>query len=992
MLTIKKALVKKIVLWVAAVFLVFSLVGFFVAPPVIRHYAIKHLSRFLERDVTIDKISLNPYTLSLTVRGFSVQEKGGKGAFVSFKELYLDALSLSMVKEGIIFEQIRLNDPYVKIDRNNDNSYNFSDIIEKATTPPAVQTGETQKKSKPYKFSFNKISISNGSIDFWDGPNNKKHEVREFSLKVPFLSTLKRHAESDVKPSLSAKINGTPYAIEGKTRPFSDSLETSFDIRFTGLNVPYYLAYIPAKMNFSIPSGNFDAKIAFVFTQHKDKPSRITLSGEMALKDLVVNDIGKKPLAKVPLMEVKIVSVEPLTGVVHLARVAVNSPEFYLSRSRAGTLNVEELYQTKKPGSPPKKTKEAVKPSPEKEQTGKLPVLAVDALEITDGKIVFRDTTPTGPVMIQTEKILLRAENITTEKRKRSTFKLDLVLNKRGTVAITGEAGIDPLSITAKTVLKNIGIVAFQPYFADKVRVDITNGRLNVDGDVTLLKHENRDLSARFKGKTSVTRFASVDLDAAKDFLKWDSLYITNIDAGINPTSFTVKGVSLSNYFAHIIIHPDKTSNLQDIFVTEKKTVTENTADEPLSKKTEETEKKKDDPIPIKIDRVTLQGGNVRFEDLSVRPQFKLNMSKLGGRVTGLSSAVNTTAEVDLKGTVGEYAPLEIEGRINPLKKDLYVDLKASMKGLELSPASTYSGKYLGYTIEKGTLSFDVEYKVDNRKLDSKHNVFLDQFTFGESVDSPDATKLPVRLAVALLKDRRGEIKLEIPVTGSLDDPQFSVWRIVIKILFNLLAKAATAPFALLGALFGGGEELGYVEFDPGSDVLSEANGKKIAALTKALNDRPSLKLDIAGHADLEKDREGIKRVTMTRKIKAQKLKDIARKGISSPSIDDVTIDPREYEKYLRRAYSAERFSKPRNIVGLQKTLPVTEMEKLMTTNVQVKEEDLRGLAAQRAIKVKEALLKAGVDPGRVFVLDIKTIAPEKKEKLKDSRVDFTLK
>jgi hypothetical protein len=312
---------------------------------------------------------------------------------------------------------------------------------------------------------------------------------------------------------------------------------------------------------------------------------------------------------------------------------------------------------------------------------------------------------------------------------------------------------------------------------------------------------------------------------------------------------------------------------------------------------------------------------------------------------------------------------------------------------MELSPMTPYSGKFVGYTIEKGKLSFDLKYLINKRKLDSQNYIFLDQFTLGDRVESPKATKLPVKLAIALLKDRKGEIKLDIPVTGSLDDPKFSVWGIILKVLMNLIAKAATAPFSLLGALFGGGEELSYVEFDYGSTVITEQNMKKIDTLVKALHDRPALKLDIEGHVDLEKDKEGLIQYLFNKKIKAQKLNEMVKKGQPAVPVDDVKIEPPEYEKYLKMAYKEEKFPKPKNILGMAKDLPAPEMEKLMLTHIEIKEGDLRNLASQRAMKVKDAVLKSGqVEPERIFILEPKSLGPEKKEKLKDSRVDFKLK
>jgi hypothetical protein len=327
------------------------------------------------------------------------------------------------------------------------------------------------------------------------------------------------------------------------------------------------------------------------------------------------------------------------------------------------------------------------------------------------------------------------------------------------------------------------------------------------------------------------------------------------------------------------------------------------------------------------------------------------------------------------------------------LKEDLYVDLKVRFKDIDLSPMTPYSGKYVGYTIEKGKLNFDLKYLISKKKLDSQNSIFFDQFNFGEKVESPKATKLPVKLAVALLKDRRGEIKLDIPVAGSLDDPKFSVWGIILKVIVNLVAKAVTSPFSLLGAIGGGGEELSYVEFDYGSAVVAEPNLRKVNTLTMALQDRPALKMDLEGHVDLERDREGLKQYLFQRKLKTQKLNEMIKKGGSAIPVDEVKIEPSEHEKYLKLAYKGEKFPKPKNILGMAKDIPSPEMEKLMQTHIEVKESDLRSLASQRAMSVKEAILKSGqVEPERIFIIEPKSLTPQKKEKLKDSRVDFKIK
>jgi hypothetical protein len=216
---------------------------------------------------------------------------------------------------------------------------------------------------------------------------------------------------------------------------------------------------------------------------------------------------------------------------------------------------------------------------------------------------------------------------------------------------------------------------------------------------------------------------------------------------------------------------------------------------------------------------------------------------------------------------------------------------------------------------------------------------------------------------------------------------------VILKVLVNLISKAATSPFSLLGAAFGGGEELSYVEFDYGSSVIPESSAKKLETVAKAFRDRPSLKMDVEGHVDLEKDKDGLKQYFFNNKLRVQKLKETVKKGSPPIPVDEVKIEPAEYGKYLKMAYKEEKFPKPKNFIGMAKDLPVAEMEKLMLTHIEVKEGDLRTLASRRSMKVKDAILRSGqVEPERIFILEPKSLAPEKKEKSKDSRVDLKLK
>jgi hypothetical protein len=785
-------------------------------------------------------------------------------------------------------------------------------------------------------------------------------------------------------------VNGDSFIIEGKTKPFADSLETEFDINIKDLDLADYLGYVPTRRHFNLLSGSLDLAAKVSYIQYTEKDPSLEITGKMALKDINLADEKKNPLLKVASVDLDIASVKPLEDLIHLSRMSVTSPDVSMRRNKDGTIDVVTvttlLLKAAEQTPAVQKAEQIIEKKPMS--------LIIDKWQMADGKARFQDSMPPEPVTIEIKNAESEAKNISLAKGSKADMQFSFLMGKAGKVSGKGTVGLEPMAANLVLDVKGLGITPFQPYFTDKVRVYISSGSVNTSGTLAINQPAGKDLTVRYTGKLLVTEFNAADKDAMEELLRWKTLSLEGLDVNYNPMRFSVKGVSLSDFYAAITIQPDGTLNLHQLTVPDEEPAkTDNKVPQKTQATKEAVPSESTLPANVEIGGITLQGGTIKFTDKNIKPSYSANLSQIGGRVSSLSMKKDSVADVEVRGKFNDYVPLEITGKVNPWKEHFFVDLTASTKNFELSPLSPYSGKYVGYTIDKGQLSFDLKYLIVQTKLESQNRVLLDQFTFGDKVESPEATKLPVRLAVSLLKDRKGQINLDIPVTGNIDDPKFSVWKVVWQIIGNLLVKAATSPFALLGALFGGGEELSYLEFDYGRANLSEVNLKKIDTIIKALDDRPALKLDIQGHVDVDRDTEGLKNYLVQKKVKTQKLKELTKKGSGAIPVDDVKVEPAEYEKYLRVAYDAEKFPKPRNIIGLAKTLPVPEMEKLMLTNTIVKEEDLRVLANQRAANAKDAILKSGKISGdRVFLVETKTLAPEKKDNIKNSRVDFKLK
>jgi uncharacterized protein involved in outer membrane biogenesis len=951
---------------IVVVLVAIIIAAYLALPPLLKSFLVKTLAENLHREVALERISVNPLMLTVTVDSFQVKEPGGTDTFVGFDSLFLNIDSLSIFRRTLIMKEIRLTNPTVRVTRRDDGSYNFSDLIPKEGEP-------AEKKSAPLPFSLNNIHIENGTVDFWDGPKKTVHKAREINIRIPFISDMPYYTDEYVTPYFSANINGGLYTIEGRTKPFADSRESSFDIDIKDLNIPFYLSYVPLKMNFKMLSGVLSTKTSVSFIQHRDKKPSIAIKGDTTLKDLAVDDLGKQRLLRIPVLQVSAASLEPLTSVYHFSKIAVSSPELIIRRNKAGKLNLLSLV-------PPQKE---VKKKDEAPMT-----LKIDDLGIEDGKIQFLDAVPPRGGRFEISGLSLKGGHISTERNSKAEISLSMRVNKTGVITVAGPVGIDPLSASLAINVKSVNLLGLQPYVDDKLKVSITDGKVSTSGNLSIQAVDKDNLKASFAGNILIANFATIDKVNAEDLLKWNSLFFKNVQAGYNPLYLRVSDISLADFYARLTILPDGTINLQHL--TE-----EQVAEKPKTTVPgKETTAPADKPLKdIQIGALSLQGGTIDFQDRYIKPNYATKLVEIGGRVSGISSMASKTADVDLRGKLDNAAPLEITGRIHPFPDNLFVDIKASFRDIDLSPLSPYAGKYAGYGIRKGKLSFDLQYLIAEKKLDSKNKIFLRQFNFGDPVESPQATKLPVKLAIALLQDRKGDIDLDIPVTGSLNDPQFSVWQIVVKVIGNLIEKAVTAPFAILGSLFGHGEELSYVEFDDGSSSIGGASLEKVKSLIKALDERPGLRLDIEGHVDIEKDKEGLKRNQLIAKLKAQKLKELIRHGQKAVSVEDVQINEYEYNRYLMLAYKAEKFPKPRTAFGVAKDLPAPEMEKLMMTQLTVSDSDLRLLASQRAIRIESLLLKDGkISADRIFVVEPKTLAPEKKEKAKNSRVDFRLK
>ncbi|WP_426163008.1 DUF748 domain-containing protein [Pseudoduganella sp. R-34] len=1061
----------------AGLLLAYTGIGFLAVPAIVKSQAAKQASEKLHRQLSIEEVSFNPFTLAASVRGLKMMEQDGSTVFASFDRLGADLSWQSVTKMAPVVQEIRLTRPYVHLARNADNRYNIDDILKLiASQPPSPE---------PARFSVNNIQLEEGSLSFDDKPAGVTHKVQDLKLGLPFVSSLPADVTIFVEPLFSANINGAPLLLKGKARPFAEPKDYALDLKLDKADLTSYLGYLPFKPGFMLPSAHLEAQLSLTVVQPKEKPASLVLGGEATLSGAQLQQLDGTQVARLDALKVKLGKLDLLAQRFEIAKVGIDGLELDVKRSKDGVLNLDQLLPAVAPAP-------ADAPVPAAKPVATGPVVLLKELAVNGAALRYADDTPQGNLRADLAKFGLLVQDIAFDGAKHtldiasvnsSSAQIDVHQGKqagkpagdqaaakpagegttqirigkveiadwdaklredlrdeptvfklsplsltvegysnapgaasevalrtavnKGELEIKGKLAPSPLSADLALELKNFDLLPLQPYVTDYVNLRLLQADVSSKARLRLETGKDGAVAGGFKGDVSVNRLSTVDKSSSNDFLSWKTLAFGGMEVNFKPFTLNIDRVALDDFFARVIIDPNGRLNVQDVMrkegeegksLTEAGTRAEAVKDAKARAKEvaqaapppaaapaapKATAAKSAEPLPpIRIGKVLLSGGRVRFTDNFIKPNYTANLKDLGGTVSGLSSDPAHDANVDLRGNVSG-APLLIAGRVHPLKQELSLDLRAEVRGMELSQLSAYADKYVGYGIEKGKMTFEVAYALQNRQLKAENRLVLDQLTFGKESTNPDATRLPVNLAVALLSDRNGVIDINVPIGGSLDDPQFSLGGIILKVIGNAIMKTVTSPFALIGSLFGGGEELSMLEFDQGRAALLPASEGKLKSLAKALTERPGLKLDITGRFDDAAELEALKHVALERKLRQLKTRDLQARGAALTE-GGVMVAREEYAGLLERAYKDETFVKPRNALGFAKSLPADEMEKLMMANTKLEQDDFITLGNRRAQAAKDWLVKQGqVPPERIFLVAPKAGAA--------ARVDFAL-
>jgi len=833
---------------------------------------------------------------------------------LEFSQLGIVINSLDVFGRKADIARIGLESPVLDVRREADGSLNLVKLVPRA---PASSGGRTAgKPAAPFAFEIGEIAVTNGKVTFADLVPEKpfrrrvdKLEVRVHGLRSATGSPAAVELGFDSHPADSDAASVAPARVDYTGVAQLAPLKVGGNVQVLQLRLADLYPYYAAAINAEPVGGTADVSAVFDISLADAPVGRVSeIAATFTGVRLQLPGAGK-PFVEIASASVENGEADLAARRVTLESVAIDSPVYDIVREPDGELNATRLIKTAPADA---SQPDAARPW----------AVTINRFELGRGRATFEDRAVKPSVKIALRNMTLKGDELSIAEDAQGKIAFRTVVNRGGTVSVGGEVSAAPSGALAIAVSK-LDLVPFKPYLAPYTRADLANGNVSTRGTLTLRRGER--VRAAWKGDFEIAALALRDGKNGGDLLKWGSLRFTGIDAASDPLRASIGEIALADFFARVVLDASGQLNLREVAQdAEPGAAASETASVAKAKQSAVVKppvSAAGDPGTrrpvewLRIGAVRMQGGNIDFSDFFVKPNYRANLTDLKGSISTLT--FEQPGELALSGILNQVAALDIRGRVNPLAANLALDIQASARDIELPRLSPYSAKYLGYGIDRGKLSVKVKYLLQDRKLTAENNLYLDQLKLGEKVQSPEAADLPVPLAVSLLQDRNGVIDVSLPVGGSLDDPQFSISGIVMQVIGNIIIKAVTAPFALLGSVAGAEGNLDYLEFDPGSARLTAESLKKLDALARALADRPGLKLDITGRADPATDREGLKRSAVDRAVKQEKFDDLRDVGKAPKSVDEVTVDAKEYPALLKRAYGdADIPGKPRNFLG----------------------------------------------------------------------------
>lgn len=939
----------------------YSLVGFLVLPGIALRIANQQLAQYAREPARLERLEFNPFSLELTLWGLRIGAPGKEQ--VAFERLYANLQLDSLWTGALHLADVALDQPRTELRFKKDGSLNLANLFD---LPPSPSKAETPP-GKPFPLRIDRIALDKGYLHFKD---ERPSEPIEFlydamTLELKNLSTL---PEDNTDMTLVAS-GPTGGRIDWKGQFSLAPITSKGTFKVSDGRLKVWWPYVRDAVPLVLKDGRFD--FSANYTLDLSHTTDFTLEGAaLSLAPLNLDSVDGRPLVRLAKLSVSQASLNLAKQQVILGNLRSEGFETWAAREKDGELDWQKLFapKAKAPTAAEKQAPASATPAPaQAKRSETAPAkpwqVVLQHAQLASNTLHLADRVPENPVALDLTPLNLELNNFDTLGGKPFELKLDTGVGRQGKLRASGQVNLKPVSANLKVATQDIDLRLAQAYISPFVRLELRSGLLDSDLAVNLKSTE--PLAFGVTGNAQVNQLHTLDTIKSRDLVRWQKLDVQGLDYQ-QGGGLAIAQLKVDKPYARFMINEDQSTNIDDLIIAQ-----------PHEKNAAQAKAKaaKEPPMPIRIGGITLHDGSANFADFSLTPNFATAIQQLEGQIGALDNTQPKAAKVDIKGRVDRYAPVTIAGSLIPFDPLNSLDIATSFKRVELTTLTPYSGKFAGYRIRKGRLTLDLHYKIRQGQLEAENNVLVEQLQLGDKVDSPDATNLPIKLAVALLKDNQGRISIALPIKGDLNNPQFSVMPIVWQTLRNLVVRAAAAPFKLLGGLVHGAgqEDLSNVDFAPGSAELDSTAQAGLLKLADALRQRPELRLEVEGTSAKSSDGSLLARQRLEREYQSTWYKILQRRGDKVPAQASMLEVPASEKAALLEGIYRARL----------KQQPPAEWAQLSDEGREQKLRDaviaswsdstalLRQLGQSRASAVKGFLVEQGKLPDeRVFLID----------------------
>ena len=972
--------------WAWVLLALYTLLGFVVAPWIVRGVVVDQVHDQLSLTATLEDVDINPFALTARFEKFSLADTKGE-RLIGFDSFGVNLQLASIVNRAWTLSEIRLVQPFVRVERDVHGELNLAALI-----PPADPAAAAEPRSAPLRLILSSVVLDGGRIAIVDRAAREPYatELGPIDLKVSDLSTLPNRAGQQTIVLKTAHGGQLDWSGSLTLEP----LQSNGHITIAGESLAKLSAYLPAELALSIVAGSVNVAFDYSFAMPGDAVSAAVENLTVALNDLGLAHRGD---AGSELLRLGGVAVEGgrmawPERTVSLQRVAVTRPQVTLSRDAQQRFIWETLLQGAMAADPAATTSGAVNtpsgepgrpvaaqlapqaPAPELSapstpavQPAAVPSWSVQVarFEMAEGEIGFTDhaVMPVATVGINTLGVSL--DGFTLDPDAAMPFTVNFSVDGGGTVALNGTLSAVPdVRVDTKVAVTALALAAINPYLNVGTYLQFGSGTIGVDVQVV----SNPDETFGFDGQVQLADVQVKREGVAERFVDLKRLELKGITLSSTHRRVDIARANVDAAYLRVDISKDRVLNLANV-------TREISTSTPAAAAAAPTEA----PWAIKLGRLKIRHSNADFTDASLPVPFSRSITALSGGIDTFDTASRAPTRLNLEGQVGEFGQLEVSGTLRVFDPLVDTDVIARFKNIELPAASPYAIRFAGHKVASGKLDLDLHYVLRQGILDGKHKIVLRDFALGEKVDYPDALDLPYGLAISLLKDASGNIDIDLPVEGDVNDPTFRIGGVIMKALGNLITKIITAPFSLLGRLVGLGDSADFdqIYFVPGRADLTPPEREKVGKVAEALVLRPNLALTIHGVAATQADSHALQEAALRARLdervgdadSAGRLKVV--QAMVGESIPDLALEPLRAQFTGAPAPDAEAvFDETAYLNAL--LVKLIDAEPLNPDAVDT-------LALARAIAVRDGLIaNASLDAARIADAPSQQVEPTK--------------